>query len=198
MGLRKIRHQVVQLCWRLLAGTDERAPERTQIPQYDCRATACDSEKSEDDERRPRLPVEDQEQVLASFASAQRRADVQGNGCHSASHVAQAVLGPNASATICNVLVLGTQGSSPLKRTKILFVDAKEVPAIFNSLVIALQRNGFDCRAVQNPKIPVTEIWLTSPLHDGNRALLSCAATPAMEANERVTAAAASPQDQPQ
>jgi hypothetical protein len=177
MGLRVIRHEVAKLCWRLLVGTVERVPEWNQVSEFDCRATAGDWEKSEGCESRLRAPGDVHGQAAASFALTQRRADIPANECLSAGDVARGVLGPNSSATISNVLVLGTEGSAPLKRMEIHLGDPKEVPATLNLLAVALQRSGVDFRAVRNPGIPATEIWLTSPLHDRNKTLLSCAAT---------------------
>lgn len=176
MGLREIRHQVAKLCWRWLVGTVERVPEWKQIREFDCRATAYDWAKWEAYERACRAPGEGQGQVAASFAPTLRTADIAGSKCLSASDVARRVLGPNSTAAVSNVLVLGTKGSTPLKRMEIHLRDPKEVPATLNLLVVAFERSGVDFRAVRNPGVPATEIWLTSPLHDGKKTLLSCAA----------------------
>jgi hypothetical protein len=198
MGLREIRHQVSKLCWRLLVGTVERVPEWNQICEFDGRATACDWEKSESCESRPRASGEVHGQVAASLAPTQRRADIPANKCPSASDVARGVLGPNSTATISNVLVLGTEGSPPLKRMEIRLGDPKEVPATLNLLAVALQRSGVEFRAVRHPGIPATEIWLTFPLHDGKKALVSCAAMVGVQVAQRATAKAGSPHNRAQ
>jgi hypothetical protein len=195
MELREIRHQVAKLCWRLLVGTVERGPEWNQFCEFDCRATICDWEKSEGCESRPGAPGEVRGQVAASLAPTQRRADVLANQCLSASDVAIGELGPNSTTTISNVLVLGAEGSPPLKRMEIRLGDPKEVPAALNLLAVALQRSGVDFRAVRHPGIPATEIWLTSPLHDGKKTLLSCAAMVGMQVAQQATAKSGSPQN---
>lgn len=197
MGFRKIWHQIGLLSWRLLTGTSEKVAEGT--PELHWRAAACDLEKPDGNGHRLRPLSEDCEQAQASFTPAPQRADVQVKGCFSAIDFARAVLGPNSSATISNVLVLGTRGSAPLKRTKINFEDPKEVPAILSLLVITLQRNGLEFRAVRNSEIPATEIWFTSPLHNGNKPLLSCVPMAGLQVDQRVPPQqAASPQGQPQ
>jgi hypothetical protein len=165
MGLSEIRHQVAKLCSRLLFGTVERVPE----------SAADDWEKSVNGDRLLRAAGEVHEPA-APFASMQQRADVAGNKSLSASEVARRLLGSNPTVTISNVLVFGTMGSTPLKRMEIRLGDPKEVPATLELLALALQRSGVDFRAVRNPAIPPTEIWLTSPLHDVKKTLLSCAA----------------------
>jgi hypothetical protein len=195
MGLREIRHQVTGLCWRLLMGAVDEAPEWNEICEFDRRATVWDWEKSEGFEGGSSARGDVQEQLAASFASTQRRADVPPNKCFSATDVAR-VLGRNSSATISNVLVLGRENSTPLKRMEIRLEDPKEVPATLNLLAVALQRSGIDCRAVRHPGIPATEIWLTSPLRDGKKTLLSCAATVDVQVSQGVAAKAGSPQSQ--
>ena len=167
MRLREIHHQVAKLCSRLLVGTVERVPE----------SAADDWEKSENGECPLRAAGEVHQQGAAPLASMQQRADIAGNKSLSASEVARRLLGPNPTVAISNVLVFGTMGSTPLKRVEIRLGDPKEVPATFELLALALQRSGVHFRAVRNPGVPPTEIWLTSPLHDvKKKTLLSCAA----------------------
>ena len=59
---------------------------------------------------------------------------------------------------------------------EIHFADPEQVPAAFNSLATALQSSGFDFNSLGNSSVPETEIWLTYPLNDRNKTLLSCAA----------------------
>jgi hypothetical protein len=90
--------------------------------------------------------------------------------------IVRRLLGANSGATISKVLVVGTDGSNPVKRMEIHFADPERVPAAFTSLAAALQRSGFDFNTVGDSSIPATEIWLTYPLNDRNKTLLSCAA----------------------
>jgi hypothetical protein len=197
MGLREIRHQVAKLCQRFV-GRVERVPEWDQIREFDSHDMACDGEKSEASERPFRAPAEVHGQGAPSLAPRQQRADIATNKCLSASEVARGVLGPDSTAAITNVLVFGTGGSTPLKRTEIHLGDPKEVPATFNLLAVALRRSGVDLRVVRNPSIPATEIWLTSPLDDGKKTLLSCAAIGGVQVNQRVVAQVGPPRSQTQ
>lgn len=95
--------------------------------------------------------------------------------CVSASDLAREILGPDSGATISNVLVVGTNHSKPLKRMKIHFDQPKQVPAFFNLLATALKSGGFDFHTTRISSIPPTEIWLTCPLDDEKKTLLSCA-----------------------
>src|SRR5262245_54581044 len=101
MGLREIRHQVARLCWRLLVGQVDGVPEWNQICELDRQVRTRDWEKSEGCNRRLGVPDEVQAQDAASFAPAERRADVPANKCISANDVA-IVLGPNSNATVSN------------------------------------------------------------------------------------------------
>jgi len=192
MGIREIRHQVAKLYQRFLTGTVEGMPGQNQLREYDGRAAGCDWEKAEASERPSNSTGEVHVKRTAQFVSPHYRADVAGNQCPSASAVARGVLGPDSTAAISNVLVFGTEGSRPLKRMEIHLRDANEVPAILNSLAIALQRNGFGFRAVRDPRIPATEIWLTSPLHDEKETLLSCAAMVGVQVAQRFATKAGS------
>jgi hypothetical protein len=197
MGLREIRHQVAKLCLRLLAGTVDGVPVWNQLCEFDRGATARDRGKSEGFARGISPSGEFREQFDASFASTQRRADIRADKCLSASDVAR-ILGPDSSAAISNVLVLGTENCTPLKRMEIRLKDPKDVPATLNLLAVELQRSGIELRAVWHPGIPATEIWLTSPLHDRNKTLLSRAASFRFEADQSVAAKAGSPPNQAQ
>ena len=189
-GAQALHRRLSKLCWRLLVG---RVPEWNQLSEFDCPATAYDWEKSEGCDRLFRAAAEVHGQVAASIAPTRRRADIVGKKYPSASEVARGVLGPNSTATINNVLVLGTEGSTPLKRMEIHLRDPKEVPATLNLLAAALQSSGVDFRAVRNPGIPATEIWLTSPLHDGKKTLLCCAAMVSEQAAQPGVVQAGSP-----
>jgi hypothetical protein len=90
--------------------------------------------------------------------------------------IARRILGANSDATISKVLVVGADGSEPVTRMEIHFADPERVPAAFNSLADTLQSSGFDLNTLGNSSIPATEIWLTYPLNDRNKTLLSCAA----------------------
>ena len=90
--------------------------------------------------------------------------------------IARRVLGANSGASISKVLVVGADGSEPVTRMQIHFADPEQVPAAFNSLATALQSSGCDFNSLGNSSVPVTEIWLTYPLNNRNKTLLSCAA----------------------
>lgn len=192
MKLGAIHQALARVRERLLMGTVEKVPEWNQTCEFDCRATACDWEKWKVCKRRLEAPCEIHGQVAASFAPTQHRADTpdgaceQANKCVSASDVAREVLGGNSSANISNVLVLGTEGSTPLKRMEIHLEDPKQVPATLRLLAAALKDSGLDFHAAPNPGVPATEIWLTSPLHNGKKALLSCAAPIEQQVLQRV------------
>ena len=135
--------------------------------------------------------------VRISASPMQQRADVAGNKSLSASEVARRLLGPNPTVAISNVLVFGTMGSTLLKRMEIRLGDPEDVPATFELLALALQRSGVDFHAVRNPGIPPTEIWLTSPLDDVKKTLLSCAAMAGAQVAQ-VAAKAGSPRNHAQ
>jgi hypothetical protein len=120
------------------------------------------------------------DQPPASVEPIQLRTDVAHNADaqvkqhRCATEIAAGIVVPTSGATVSNVLVIGTQDSGPLKRTKIHFDHPEQVPAMLDSLTAALEKSGFDFRTVWNPTIPATEIWLTSPLEDQKTMLLSC------------------------
>jgi hypothetical protein len=93
-----------------------------------------------------------------------------------AGDVARGILAANPRVSISNILVVGTDGSRPLKRMEIHLDEPELVPAIFKSLATTLQRSGFDLQAAESPCIPATDIWLTSFLDEPNKTLLSCTA----------------------
>ena len=119
---------------------------------------------------------------IASWTAIRRKTDKP--ACASASEgqnvspvdIARRILGTNSGATINKVLVVGTGGSEPVTRIEIHFADPERVPAAFTSLAATLQSSGFDLNTLGNSSIPETEIWLTYPLNDRNKTLLSCAA----------------------
>jgi len=119
--------------------------------------------------------------VVAPSASTQRKADIAADaGAPAKKHlwagdIARAILGPNSGTTISNVLVVGTNGSTLLKRVEIHFDDPEQVPAFFNLLAEALKSRGFELHPARNSGIPATEIWLTCPLDDWKKTSLSCA-----------------------
>jgi hypothetical protein len=204
MGLREISQRLGKLYCRLVMSKVEYVPEWKQTSEFDCRAMACDWNEPRGSEQRLVTPREVQGQQAASLPNSQRRADVPAgartpaNKRVTTSDVARGVLGANSAATISNVLVLGTEGSTPLKRMEIHFEDPKQVPSMLKLLAVALQTNGFDFRAVRNPGIPTTEIWLSTPLDDGKKTLLSCAAPVGEQVVERVALQAGSPRNQTQ
>jgi hypothetical protein len=204
MGLREISQRLANLYCRLVMNKVEYVSEWKQISEFDCRAMACDWQESRGSERRLVTAREVHGHEAASLSGTERRAEVSpgsrapANKSVSASDVARGLLGPNSGATISNVLVLGTEGSTPLKRMEIHFEDPKQVPSMLNLLALALQKSGFDFRAVRNPGIPATEIWLSTPLDDGKKTLLSCAAIVGEQVVERVAGKAGSTRTQTQ
>ena len=204
MGLREICQRLGKLYCRLVMSKVEYVSEWKQTSEFDCRAMACDWNKSRGSERRLVTPCEVHAQQAASLPMSRRRTDVPAgartpaNKRVTASDVARGVLGANSAATVSNVLVLGTEGSTPFTRMEIRFEDPKQVPSMIKLLAVALQTNGFDFRAVRHPGIPTTEIWLSIPLDDGKKTLLSCAATIGEQVAERVALQAGSPCNQTQ
>lgn len=169
MELREVRYQVAKLCWRWLTGTVD--------SELRCGATS-----------------ELNGRVDASLATAQWELDIPVNKCTSAAEVARRVLGSNSQASISNVLVLWRNDfTPPVKRTEIHLGHSTDVPATLTLLAAALETSGIDFRAVQNPGMAMTEIWVTTPLHDGRTALLSCAAIEGVQAAHPVSAKATSP-----
>jgi hypothetical protein len=110
--------------------------------------------------------------------------------------IARRILGANSGATISKVLVVGTDGSEPVTRMEIHFADRERVPAAFTSLAATLQDSGFDLNTLGNSSIPATEIWLTYPLNDRNKTLLSCAARVGEQQAAAVAVQSGSPRGQ--
>jgi len=106
------------------------------------------------------------------------------------------ILGANSGATVSKVLVVGTDGSEPVTRTEIHFADRERVPAAFTSLAATLQSSGFDLNTLENSSIPAAEIWLTYPLNDRNKTLLSCAARAGEQQAAAVAVQSGSPRGQ--
>jgi hypothetical protein len=111
--------------------------------------------------------------------------------------IARRILGANSGATISKVLVVRTDGSEPVTRTEIHFADRERVAAVFTSLAATLQSSGFDLNTLENSSIPPTEIWLTYPLNDRNKTLLSCAARVGEQQAAGVAVQSGSPRGQP-
>jgi hypothetical protein len=171
MALREVRYQLARLCWRWLAGTVD-----------------SDLRRGAAGESRKRVDV--------SFAAAQWELDIPANECTSAAQVARKLLGSNSNASITNVLVIGRNNATPpVKRTEIHLRHSNEVPATLKLLATTLETSGISFRAVQNPGMPMTEIWLTCPLHDGKTALLSCAAIEGVHSAQPVSAKPISPRN---
>ena len=94
-----------------------------------------------------------------------------------AGDIVRSLLGPNSVARISNVLVVGRQGSMPMKRMEMRFADPEHVPVLFGLLAAALTASGFALKASRQADIPPNEIWLTCPLDGEKRTSLCCAAT---------------------
>jgi hypothetical protein len=110
--------------------------------------------------------------------------------------IARRILGANSGATISKVLVVGTDGSEPVTRMEIHFADPERVPAVFTSMAAALQSSGFDFNTLGNSSISASEIWLTYPLNDRNKTLLSCAARVGEQQAAAVVVQSGSPRGQ--
>jgi len=160
-------------------GASEAVPERNQI--FECGA-ACSSERRNGSESRSEVRHGANGHGTPPSAPIRRKTDKP--ACASASagknvapgDIARRVLGANSGASISKVLVVGADGSEPVTRMEIHFADPEQVPAAFNSLATALQSSGCDFNSLGNSSVPVTEIWLTYPLNNRNKTLLSCAA----------------------
>lgn len=186
MGLGEIRHQVRKLCWRLLVGKID-VRKSNYISELDDRATPYDWEKSESRKAGFGERGEILRESAAAFA-ATRRADTPSNQGSSIDDIVRGVLGRNSNAAINNVLVLGTEGSPPMKRVEIRFADPTEVSVTFKRLAVAFQTSGADIDTGRHSGIPANEIWVTSALHDGKKALLSCAAMVGIPVTQHVVA----------
>ena len=181
MLLREIGRRLGKLSWLRLISPTEDVPERNQILECGGQIAACNSERRKGSERR--FEVRNGANGHGS-ASAPMRRKTDNHACVNASvgkyvspgDIARRILGANSGATINKVLVVGTDGSEPVTRMEIHFAEPERVPAAFTSLAATLQSSGFDLNTLGNSSIPATEIWLTYPLNDRNKTLLSCAA----------------------
>lgn len=192
MLLREIGRRLGKLGWLRLMGAAESMPEQNQILECGSQAAACNSERRKGTERRCEVRHGANGHGTASSATMRRKTDKPSAGALAGKNVspgdiARRILGADSGATISKVLVVGTDGSEPVTRMEIHFADPERVPAAFTSLAATLQSSGFDLNTVGNSSIPATEIWLTYPLNDRNKTLLSCAARVA----EQQTAAVA-------
>jgi hypothetical protein len=176
MGIREIRKQLRRLYWVSLMGTIDKVPERNQIFEAGSRAAGCDWEEHGISERRLEMLCATKGRPGAPMQLKTTIVDAQGKTQICAGDIAQGILGPDSGATISNVLVVGPDGSMPLKRTEIHLEAPEQVPAVFNLLSTALQNSGFEFHAARSSAIPAAEIWLTSPLDNQKKTWLSCGA----------------------
>lgn len=182
MLLREIGRRLGKLRWLRLMDAAKDVPERNQVLESDGQASACSSERRKGPERRLEVRHGADGHGTASSAPMRRKTDKP--ACAGASagknvspgDIARRILGANSGATISKVLVVGTDGSEPVTRMEIRFADPERVPAAFTTLADTLQSSGFDLNTLGNSSIPATEIWLTYPLNERNKTLLSCAA----------------------
>jgi len=175
MGVRQIRHSLTTFCWRLLMGTAEKVPKRKELFGVNG-SPACDGEKRNCSGARGEVGswVATPTGNVQVKRNTTHKAGVHANQETWAADIATQILESTSGATISNVLVLGTHGSSPLKRTEIRFDHPEKIPPMLASLAAALERSGVEFRTSHNPDMPATEIWLTSPLEDRKKMLVSC------------------------
>ncbi|HEY6969697.1 MAG TPA: hypothetical protein VJA94_10865 [Candidatus Angelobacter sp.] len=201
MGLRQIYKRLRKIGWRLPIGTDNDVPNPNQVFESGNGVTACNCEQGNGLERRFDVPVAVNGQGEASSASLQPKTRIGADAItrakkdFCADDIARGILGRNSGVTIRNVLVVGTNGSTPLKRMEIHFEGPEQVPAFFNSLATALKSSGAQFHAVWTASIPAAEIWLTYPVNDGKRTLLSCGGLIGEQVAPRTAAEAGSPQE---
>jgi hypothetical protein len=199
MLLREIGRLLRKLSRLRRMGASETVPERNQI--LECGA-ACSSERRNGSE--PRSEVRHGANGHGTPPSAPIRRKTEKPACASASagknvspgDIARRILGANSGATISKVLVVGTDRSELVTRMEIRFADPERVPATFTSLAATLQSSGFDLNTLGNSSIPIAEIWLTYPLNDRNKTLLSCAARVGEQQAAGVAVQAGSPRGQ--
>ena len=197
MGLREIRERLAKLSWLWLRSAPESVPDRNEIFESGSQA---DPERRHGPECRFEVRRRANGHGPASSLPMRRKTDTPARSTASAGKhafpgdIARRVLG--AGAAISNVLVVGTDGSKPIKRMEIHFEDRERVPAAFSSLAAALESSGFDFDIARNSSIPPTEIWLTYPLNDRKKTLLSCAARVGEQQAERVAVQTGSPRGQ--
>jgi len=182
MGLREIRQRLGKQCWYLLAGAVDDAPVRNPVFDLGGDVMGYDAERWKSSERRLGINCEIYGKAAASAASVacmQWEADnavvptAPAKKHLSADDIAREIVRPDLGATISNVLVVGTERSTLLKRTEIRFDVPEQVVATFTSLATALQNHGFEFRAAEGADTPATEIWLTAPLDGRKQAPLS-------------------------
>jgi hypothetical protein len=176
MGLREIHQGFEKLRRRLPMSTVENMPELKQMSASGSGA-ACDWEPYRGSRQRFGLHCELIGHVAASPAFMQRKTDI-ADGAPAEKHIcasdiARGILGADSGVGISNVLVVGTEGSTPFKRMEMRFDDPEQVAAFFSVLAAALNRNGVDFHAARSVDIPATEIWLTCPLDNRKEKLLS-------------------------
>ena len=203
MGLQEIRQFIGKLWWRLLMGTSENVPERNQILESPSHPPACDQEQRKGPDPLFGMPRQVNGRGSASSTSMQRKRESIADPGPRAKYVcvldiAREISERNSGATISNVLVVGTNGSPRHKRMKIHFNDPAQVPAAFNSLAAALKSKGFNLQTARSSSIPATQIWLTSPLEDPKRTLLSCAGPIGDQATAGIAGQAEVPREQTQ
>lgn len=180
MKLHEIRERLGRLCWRFLMSMVEDLPEQDQSVESGSHATAREWEPCNGLEQRFGILCEVIGQVAGSSTPMQRKADIsadasaQGKKHVCPSDIARRIIGPNSGATINNVLVVGTDGSTPLKRMKIRFGDPEHVPAFFKLLATTLKSSGFQVHVARNSALPAAEIWLTCSLNEWEKTSLSC------------------------
>jgi hypothetical protein len=202
MGLQEIRQCIGKLWRRLLLGTTVNVQERRQIPESGSRAPACDQEQHQGPEPLFGMPRQVNGHASASSTSMQRKNESAANPsagtgkCVCAVDIAREISECNSGAAIGNVLVVGTNGSTRHKRMKMHFNDPAQVPAAFNSLAAALKSNGFNLQTAWSSGMPATEIWLTSPLDDPKRTLLSCARPIGKQATTGIAGQSGVPREQ--
>jgi len=174
MLLREIGRRLGKLSWLRLMGATDDVPKRNGANGHGTASSAPMRRKTE--------------KPACASASADKNV--------SPGDIARKILGANSGATINKVLVVGTGGSEPVTRMEIHFADPERVPAVFTSLAATLQSSGFDLNRLGNSRIPATEIWLTYPLNDRNKTLLSCAAWVGEQQATAVAAQSGSPRCQ--
>ena len=202
MGLRHICQRLGKLGWRLLTGSEDEVPNPNHIFESGNRAMARSCEQDHGLEQRFEVPDEVNGQGTASSTSMQPKTDA-GTGVTTpakkhlcAGDIARGILGGDSGVAIRNVLVVGTNGSTPLKRMEIHFEGPEQVPVFFNSLAAALKNSGVQFHAAWSQGIPSAEIWLTYPVNNGNKTLLSCPGLIGDQVAARTAAEAGSPQQQ--
>ena len=174
MLLREIGRRLGKLSWLRLVGAAEDVPERNGANGHGIASSA---------------PMR-RETDKPAYATASADKNV------SLEDIARRILGANSGATINKVLVVGSGGSEPVTRMEIHFADPERVPESFTLLAATLQSSGFDLNTLENSSIPATEIWLTYPLNDRNKTLLSCAAWGGEQQATAVAAQSGSPRCQ--